>query len=182
VIKLIQHKICLYVSHTNFDVSCFGLNSTLFDLFGLENNKIEYLDKKNNMGRIGYLKNQMPLQVFAKLIKTKLGMNIINFYGKKESLIKKVAVCSGSGANNDYILQAHKNLCDVYLTGDIKYHAVLNSIDLNLSLIDITHWASERIFGQILSSKLNEQLFKNYNKYQIEIIVADTYNQYFNYV
>jgi dinuclear metal center protein, YbgI/SA1388 family len=158
VIRLIKHNICHYAAHTNLDICQTGTNFALFNLLELENMQgLEDL-KYGFMGRVGQLKNKMMLENFANFIKNKLGLEKINFYGDKNAMIKKVALCTGSASNYVYFLLAKKNNCDVYLTGDIKYHDALLALDLNLNLIDVTHHASEKIFAPVLKNEINKYL------------------------
>jgi dinuclear metal center YbgI/SA1388 family protein len=178
-IELIKNNICLYVAHTNLDIAPKGVNYALFNLLELNNDKVEYLsyDKNNLISRIGFLKQETILKEFACFAKKKLLLEKINFYGNANYKIKKVAVCSGSGAGHNYFVAAKEKNCDVYLTGDIKYHAALEAIDLNLNLIDITHWASERIFANVLADELMHYI--NFEKENDLTIITQKYNNDF---
>ena len=157
-IKLIKNGICLYVMHTNLDIAEHGTNFFLCKKLGLQDiNGLEDLNY-GFMGRTGFLKNNLSLVDLAVFIKTKLGLEKINFYGEKNKVINKVGLCTGSGANKKYFLLAKEKKCDVYLTGDIKYHDILLANDLELNLIDITHHASERIICEGLKSELAKYL------------------------
>lgn len=156
ITKLIKSDICFYAAHTNLDIADYGTNFTLFNLLELE--KMEGFEdlQYGFMGRIGYLKNETSLKNFAAVTKNKLSLESINFYGNENATIKKVALCSGSASSEKYFLLAKEKKCDVYLTGDIKYHDVFFAHDLNLNLIDVTHNASEKIFAPALKNKLEK--------------------------
>ncbi len=173
IIKLIKNDICHFAAHTNLDISDFGTNVALFNRLELENMQgfedLEY----GYMGRVGQLKNEMSLQKFTQHVKNKLALEKINFYGKPDAIIKKVALCSGAASNKKYFALAKQKDCDVYLTGDIKYHDALLALDMNLNLVDITHFASEKIFAPMLKNKLQESL-------DIEIICMQDERNLFN--
>ena len=135
--KLIKNNICFYAMHTNLDISDHGTNFCLCKKLELEN--ISGLEDLNYgfMGRTGFLKNKLSLE---------------------NKIINKIGLCSGSGANKKYFLLAKEKKCDVYLTGDIKYHDFLLAHDLELNLIDITHYASEKIFMDELKNELEKYL------------------------
>jgi len=63
--------------------------------------------------------------------------------------IKRVALCTGSGASMIPSIKA-----DLFLTGDIKYHDAMEAKSLGLNLLDIGHFESERFFGEILAQDL----------------------------
>ena len=175
VIKLIKNNICLYVAHTNLDIADHGTNFSLCKILELEN--INSFDDLNygSMGRIGDLKNNLSLKDLALSLKNKLGLEKINFYGDKNKIIKKVALCTGSGSNKKYFLLAKKKLCDVYLTGDVKYHDILLAHDLDLNLIDVTHYASEKIFVSELKLELEKFI-------DIDILCDNSKPDYFNII
>lgn len=156
--KLIKNNICFYAMHTNLDISDHGTNFCLCKKLELEN--ISGLEDLNYgfMGRTGFLKNKLSLGDFIFFVKNKLGLEKVNFCGDKNKIINKIGLCSGSGANKKYFLLAKEKKCDVYLTGDIKYHDFLLAHDLELNLIDITHYASEKIFMDELKNELEKYL------------------------
>ena len=53
---------------------------------------------------------------------------------------------------------------DCFLTGDIKYHEAMESKSLNISLIDIEHFESEKYFSPMLNSLIEKYLKTNDKK------------------
>jgi putative NIF3 family GTP cyclohydrolase 1 type 2 len=62
---------------------------------------------------------------------------------------------------------------DLYLTGDIKYHDAMLAKALNISMIDIEHFASEKFFSEILAKEL-----KNFG---LQAIISQSINP-FDYI
>jgi putative NIF3 family GTP cyclohydrolase 1 type 2 len=60
-----------------------------------------------------------------------------------------VALTTGSGGSLIKSINA-----ECFLTGDIKYHDAMEAKSINLSLIDIGHFESERFFAEILLKHL----------------------------
>lgn len=58
---------------------------------------------------------------------------------KSSQRIKRVALTTGSGCSLIKSIKA-----DCFLTGDIKYHDAMEAKSINLSMIDIGHFESER--------------------------------------
>ncbi len=79
--------------------------------------------------------------------------------------VKKVALTTGSGCSLMKSIDA-----DCFLTGDVKYHDAMEAKSINLSLIDIGHYESERFFAQILQKHL-----KNLG---LEVIIASSENPF----
>ena len=65
-----------------------------------------------------------------------------------------MAVCSGSGAS---FIDLVAGKVDVYVTGDVKYHEALKSIDLGLTVFDMGHFGTERLFYKKLKDLLEKE-------------------------
>ena len=82
-------------------------------------------------------------------VKKAFGLEQTKAVVSHEREIKRVALCTGSGASMISMVEA-----DLFLTGDIKYHDAMEAKMLGLSMIDIGHFESERFFGEILAEDL----------------------------
>ncbi|MDR1391688.1 MAG: Nif3-like dinuclear metal center hexameric protein [Clostridiales bacterium] len=154
IIKLIENKTSFYCAHTNFDIADKGLNDILAKKIGLKDIK-----KYNSfIGRIGILENEKTLEDFAKHIKKILNCKALRFIGNKDSKIKKVAVCSGSGAN--FIENIFSIGTDVYLTSDIRHHDAILASELNLNIIDAGHFETENLFCDFMFDFLTKKFPK----------------------
>ena len=60
--------------------------------------------------------------------------------------------------------------CDLFLTGDIKYHQAFEAKQNGVSLIDIGHFESERFFAKALIEDLK--------KIKIKAIIANSKNPF----
>jgi len=135
-----------------------------YDLIPLENNMEEL-----GFGRIGYLANPIELEDLALEIKNVLNADMVRIIGDKSKHMSKIAICTGSGS--EFIKSAHRNKCDCYITGDIKYHDAQLAVDLGLSIIDAGHYETENI----ICTPLRERLLKEFeeNNYNLEVIVSE---------
>jgi putative NIF3 family GTP cyclohydrolase 1 type 2 len=68
--------------------------------------------------------------------------------------VKRVAVCTGSGASlvRDFL----KSTADVFISGDLRYHDARDAEAARRGLIDIGHFASEHIVVAALTERLQE--------------------------
>lgn len=66
--------------------------------------------------------------------------------------IKTVALLGGSGADFLYSLPD----VDIYLTGDVGYHAALDAIEMKKNIIDIGHF-TESLVKDLLKDYLSKQ-------------------------
>ena len=115
--------------------------------------KLENENQYAGLGRFGELENEMEEGDFLQLVKETFDLKVIrhsDFNGKK---IKRVGVLGGSGASG--IKAALSKNCDIYLTGDIKYHDFFQN-DGQIMICDIGHFESEQFVTQQLFEILSE--------------------------
>lgn len=109
------------------------------------------------LGRFGDLETPMNESDFLQMVKDKFQLKVIRhspFLGKK---IKRVGVLGGSGASG--ISAARAKNCDIYLTGDIKYHDFFQA-ENQMIVADIGHFESERFIVHQLFEILSEKFTK----------------------
>lgn len=157
-----QKDITIYSAHTNLDVAKGGTTDTLIEVLGL--NKPEILEEEinyENFPRLVVLKDSISLDDFAKTLKSKLNLKTLHVVNNnKHKTIKRIAFCAGSGI---CFAQDAKNAgADVFVTGDVKYHAAIES---DVIIMDVGHFEGERPVLTTIK-KLLEQL-------EIEVKIAD---------
>lgn len=105
-------------------------------------------------GMIGEFNVSMDAGEFLKVIKKKLNVGILRHSAHPKNRIKRIAVCSGSGAFllNDAIRAG----ADAFLTADIKYHDFFDATG-RILLADIGHYESEHWIKDLLTEKLIEK-------------------------
>ena len=108
------------------------------------------------LGRIGSLAEQTNLADYAEWIKKTLNAPGLRYVGDPASAVKKVALCSGSGAS--LLREAARCGADVLVTGDVKYHDARDALDLGIALIDAGHFPSEIIMVDDVAERLGRQL------------------------
>jgi len=144
-IKLIQKNINLISMHTNFDKT--HLNKYVMKkVFGFEYEESDDF--------ILTAKVDMKFEEFVNHIKNSLGVDSLNVV-KCHDKISSFSLTTGSGMS---LLSQIKT--DIFLTGDIKYHEAMEAKAREISLIDITHYESEKYFCDALYNELNE--FQNF--------------------
>ncbi|MBF8981981.1 Nif3-like dinuclear metal center hexameric protein [Lutibacter sp. B2] len=172
VYKLIQNEIAVYCAHTNLDIIARGTNDVLADLLDIKEKRPLISSMKNEefgLGRIGVLSRTTTLLEIVKSIKFKLGLRSVKVVGNDKKEINKIALCTGSGA--EFISNAYKAGCDLYITGDVKYHDAQYAKQLGIAVIDAGHFETEDIVCKTLAKDIkNEMIEKGYD---IEVFVSD---------
>ncbi|MCZ6168968.1 Nif3-like dinuclear metal center hexameric protein [Campylobacter ureolyticus] len=155
IYEIIKKDIKLISMHTNFDK--FVLNQFVAsEILGYKITEIRDF--------LVFFEVNKIFDEFAKEIKQKLKISNLRVV-KASEFIKIATLCTGSGAD---LLGSFKSDC--FLTGDIKYHSALESLENKISLIDINHFESEAYFGQSLA--------KNLQKYNLNIIITNSINPF----
>ena len=155
IYEIIKKDIKLISMHTNFDK--FVLNQFVAsEILGYKITEIRDF--------LVFFEVNKIFDEFAKEIKQKLKISNLRVV-KASEFIKIATLCTGSGAD---LLGSFKSDC--FLTGDLKYHSALESLENRISLIDINHFESEAYFGQSLA--------KNLQKYNLNIIITNSINPF----
>lgn len=152
---LIKHNIAVYVSHTNYDLGHSGMNTVLASKLALENQAVlEMVSETHGIGRIGKLKEKLPLQEAVNYVKEALAIDhgrlITN---KTNKTVETIAISGGSGAS--HMFEAKRKGADLYITGDVSYHQAHDMLQMGLTALDIGHYA-EKHFAKALKRELIE--------------------------
>ncbi|MBE6728919.1 MAG: Nif3-like dinuclear metal center hexameric protein [Ruminococcaceae bacterium] len=156
IYRLIKNNIAVISMHTNLDVGKDGVCDALANTLCLEN--IKTVTASDNFPlRIGTLKEEMNSDDFAAYVGRKLD-TAVKYVG--ETMVKTVAVCSGSGS--EYSKDAIKFGCDALVTSEVKHHHFISAEHQNFTLIDAGHFPTEAVILEPLSNILTEK-FKDIN-------------------
>lgn len=149
VLKLIKNDISTFSFHTRLDKLDGGVNDQLVKMLGLKN--IEKYGE-DQMGRVGTLPKKLSNSAFIKLVKEKISENVSYLFVKDG--IKKVAVLGGGG--KDYISAAASVGADVFLTGELNYHTLIEAEDFGVGLIEVGHFESELFVKEFFKKEIEE--------------------------
>ncbi len=151
--KAIKNDITIYAFHTNLDIAEGGVNDNLGEIIGLKNMKSLEQGKELGLGRYGLIE-KMPAKDFLGKVKEKLDVNEIICYGDINKEIEKVGICGGAGAS--LLDDAISLSCDLFISGDIKYHEGMDYADKGLIIADLGHFASENHIIYKLENEIKE--------------------------
>lgn len=126
-----------------------------YDVIALENGG---LMNENGLGKIGVLSQPLEAADFITNTKERLGLVALRGAGKVPDIVRRVAICSGAGA--DMIGLAKAKRADVLITGDLKHHDGQRALENNFWVLDAGHYGTEKwvtdCFKQILEAGLEE--------------------------
>lgn len=154
---LFRQDVALYAAHTSLDANTAGPAGWLAAELGISAPSLLETTAEADGRRYGFgcCGNVAPcsLDDVVNTLRQHISLDDAVFCGPVPERIRRVAYCTGSGAS----LLAAASHCgaDVYITGDVKYHAAL---DADICVLDVGHHSLEeemmRRFAVSLSSQL----------------------------
>ena len=111
-------------------------------------------DSRVGLGCIGMLDEALDEKGFLARVAESLGTPWLRYSNPTGRLVRRVAVCGGSGA--DMIGQAMAQGADAYVTADVKYHDFQQPVGRML-LVDAGHRESELMVVGALRKLIQER-------------------------
>lgn len=173
LMDIIANRISVYSCHTPFDKVKGGNNDIVAELLQLTS--VKNLSGKDvvspsrmalnmdegDIGRMGRLKKNMSCMQFIAYTAERLGMSIrdIRAVGDLDTEISKAGICTGAGA--DLLEMASEAGCQIFITGDVRYHQAQSALEKGICLIDAGHYGTERFFAAGMKKKLEKKIGNN---------------------
>ncbi|KAL3897482.1 MAG: hypothetical protein SGCHY_003386 [Lobulomycetales sp.] len=161
----IAYGISVYSPHTSFDRCANGINDWLAR--GLGEGSTRYISplpsglrdipgqETAGNGRIHTLATPTSLSSIVKRLKKHLGVPSLRVAsaGEGDVEITRIAICAGSGSS---LLSPVDNV-DMYLSGEMGHHDVLDALERGISVVLSEHSNSERGFlAEVVKPMLEE--------------------------
>ncbi|MBQ3063379.1 MAG: Nif3-like dinuclear metal center hexameric protein [Clostridia bacterium] len=164
LLALAQGGVAALSYHTRLDAAAGGVNDVLADLLGLVDVKPLASADEPACARIGSLPAEMSAAEFVAEVKRRLGLSAVLVSG--EGTVKTIALCGGEGG--DFLDAARAAGADLYLSGRIGYHRMLDAPEEGIIAVEIGHFASEVPVLEALAAWVREADDK------IEIVIDTT--------
>lgn len=154
VARCLENKIAVFSPHTSFDSVQGGVNDWLAQAFEFEKRTPIQPDANNTtygMGRLCTLKNRISIDEAVNLVKQHTNLKHVRLaraHGA-DGYINSVALCAGAGVSVLKDVSA-----DLYLTGEMLHHDILDAVHRGIHVILTNHSDSERGFMKIFASIL----------------------------
>ncbi len=155
ITTLIRHDISVYSCHTSFDSMDGGNNDCFGQIAGFAD--ISKISDASPMLRTGRLEKVVTLSDFTSDLAARLSVDTrcFRYTGDPDKLINTVSWCTGAGA--EYLEDVCGSGCDLYITGDVKYHDAQKAKALGICLLDAGHYPTEKIFVENMSALLDNR-------------------------
>lgn len=167
---LARAGVAVYSPHTAFDSAAEGINLQLATKLGLEGTvPLRPLEDASNgasregaaeaalgAGRMGTLTRPASLEELASRLAKTLHQDWVQFVGDPARVSSQVAI--GCGAAGDFLRDAQRKGCDTFVTGEMRFHDMLAAQSLDMGVILLGHYASERFALESMAERLQQTL------------------------
>ncbi len=160
LIRCIKNGISVISMHLNLDFAEEGIDESLAEEIFYASRQTKgagtsltcYSDEKAEKmhslssgayGRV-YEIEKMPLNGLVDVLKKAFNSDRVLFYGDGGNVIDKVASFCGAGADENTVLFAKEKGAKVIISSDFKHHILALARENGLSVIQLTHYASEQ--------------------------------------
>ena len=134
--------------HLNLDCAVGGIDDSLAEGVRLASGTSGKAEQAvmHELSEGGYGKayaiTPQSVDALAKAIGKEFSTERVCVYGA-ENTARRVASFCGAGADGDAIAFAIKNGADTVISADFKHHVITDALESGLSVIVLTHYASE---------------------------------------
>ena len=140
LIKLVQGGVSALSLHTRLDAAEGGVNDVLAALLGLCDVRAFAPEGESACGRVGKLQAPVDIAEFSHTVCHLLGAPAVNVIGK--GAVQTIAVLGGEGG--DFVDAARAAGADLFLSGRIGYHRMLDAAEEGLCVMEAGHFYTER--------------------------------------
>lgn len=156
--ELAGAKISVYSPHTAFDSAEQGINASLAKILGLQEvapltPHVELPDLGS--GRVGMFPEKRTLADVAAILRAELNCEKVEANFSAEHSIQRVGIACGSGGS--FLSAARRQGCDCLVTGEATFHTILEATAYGIALVQVGHYASERIGVERLAQILQQR-------------------------
>ena len=157
VLLLLERGIAVYCPHTAFDSAASGINQQLAASLGLDAiAPIRPLANEPSIGagRCGMYQRPIPRHEFLMRVQAATGAAWLEWSGAGPDYVGRVGL--GCGAGSEFLTAAASLGCDTFVTGEARFHAILEAMSLGMNLVLAGHYETERPGVEELARHIRE--------------------------
>lgn len=158
LLRLIQAGIAVYSPHTSYDNSLLGINQQWAEQFQLKEIrplriKTGDLPAIHGSGRCGDLPQPTSLEILLSAWGERISG--LTWVGERNRQVFRIGIACGAAA--EFLEDACRSGCDLFVTGEARFHDMLKSRDLGIAMVLLGHYASERGGIEVLARQIQER-------------------------
>jgi len=155
--RLATAGVSVYSAHTAFDSAATGINQAWAEGLGLKNiAPLEPIrasdDPAIGVGRHGETAAATSLGEMVGRVKRLLKIDGLHVVGSADRKVHRVGIACGSAG--ELLDAAIACRCDVFITGEARFHTVLAAEAADTAIVLVGHYASERFGMERLADQL----------------------------
>lgn len=161
IVRLLQHDICYFAMHTNFDIAPGCMADLAAEQLGMTAEEpLEVTDEVDGrpvgIGKVGIWREPISVEEMAEIIKEKFHLPFVTVFGTGQVTenVQRIAISPGSGGS--MIKAAIDKKVQVLITGDIGHHDGIDAAANGVAVIDAGHYGIEQIFIPFMQTFLSE--------------------------
>ncbi|MFO8081476.1 MAG: Nif3-like dinuclear metal center hexameric protein [Armatimonadota bacterium] len=155
--RLLEDNTAVYAAHTNLDAAPdVGTAAALAEALGLDDFAPLVEEGEVGLGAVGNVDGGLPVDAIIGRIRRSLSPEHLTVVGETDCVVNRLALMPGSGG--DAVGPAAAAGADLLVCGDLKHHDALDALALGLTVIDATHYATERPVVAMLADYLRGRL------------------------
>ena len=158
LLELAESGIVIYSPHTAFDSATTGINQWMAESLGLRSIAALRAAAEGatvGAGRFGVYSQPLGREEFLARVSDVVGAQFLEVSWNGPESVRTVAVACGSGA--EFLADAVHLACDALVTGEARFHAVLDSQSHGINLVLTGHFCSERPAVVWLATRLQDR-------------------------
>jgi len=165
ILYAIENGISVYSAHTNLDSANGGLTDYIAQKLSLT----PIGTMEGNLGRICTVKEGTTAKKLIKTIKKELNIEKLYSTLTEDKPVKTVALCNGGGGGE--LVKISQELgADIYISGDLKHHEILELSRSLTDYIEVRHHDCEICVTELLKETLDKKFS---GKIETEISACD---------
>ena len=167
LVRCIRAGISVISMHLNLDVVKGGIDESLMegvllaagetDGAGMRSVSIQHPVEDGGYGRVYDVKG-VSLRALVEGIGKVFNTNKVFTYGNLDENITRIASFCGAGVDMGSILYAKEKGAEVMISSDYKHHFIQLLVESGISVIVLTHYASEQYGFEKYYKKIREQV------------------------
>ncbi len=164
LVRCIRNGISVLAMHLNLDSAEGGIDECLQQGICLAAgdplaNRVEkqILLSEGGYGR-AYEVKELSLGSLQEGVKKVFRTPRVELYGDKDRKIKKIASFCGAGADETSVAFARAQGAEVMISSDFKHHVLALALESGLSVLTLTHYASENYGFEKYYEKISRQI------------------------
>ena len=166
LVRCLKKGISVLSMHLNLDGAADGIDESLMqgimraaDTVCNASNEVQIMHPLTGGGYgRAYDISALSLQSLCEGMEKEFSTKRIVSYGEKDKPIKRVASFCGAGVDEASIIWAAKEGADVIVSADFKHHLISMAVEMGLSVIALTHYASENYGFEKFYQKIRQRM------------------------